>query len=136
MVGPVVAGPRREPMQEVSGQTLCAYASGVRKTSEPKSRTLPYPSPSYAIPDWRRFGRSHPKTSQIGVGLMRQDIDSRRVQRLFLCVPSCPFVSFVVKGFAFPITAISRDPGDAQPTPSLVIPDWRRFECSHPKASQ
>jgi len=31
---------------------------------------------------------------------------------------------------------MTRDPGDPTPTPSPVIPDWRRLEQLHPKSSQ
>jgi len=65
----------------------------------------PLPSPPRVIPDWRRFGQGHPKSSQIGVDFRHQ-----------------ASIGVALAGFDFPISAIAcdvGDHGDSIPSPRL-----------------
>jgi hypothetical protein len=63
----------------VSQGQICARSvlSGIRPVC-----TDPHPSPPRIIPDWRRFGRGHPRPSQIGVDFSESGLDWRRVHGL------------------------------------------------------
>jgi hypothetical protein len=112
------------------------------------SPPLPPPGSSHCIPG----GPSGPPSTR------DVRVDGQRLawtSEVFLCVPQpalsdpelargesngCPAV---VKGFAFPIPAMTCDDGDPgdrrvsrHPSPSHTIPDWRGFERGHPKSSQ
>src|ERR1044071_2630481 len=75
---------------------------------------LRYPSPSGIIP-------VHPKPSQIGVHFSHHisiGTELRPVFRLTRCPDHLTSTPSFLPGY---------------PTPSQVIPDWRRFEGYHPK---